>query len=349
MGLKKRIQVVSRELNEFVEAKKKASYYKNLYDVSGEHRMYFLGSADYSNIGDLAISEAIKDFHKRYFSEYVLVDVPLNCFFESFFALKQVIHKNDVIILQGGGNLGNLYSLTEKNRRMVISAFKDNRIILFPQTCLFTNDEKGKKEFKKTYTIYSRNPNLILLSREERTQKIFDKYFANRSHMYPDIVFNYNVAHMDNVYREGILTCFRADKETDLDTKEKKRIIELAKSMGIVREIDNITEEKDIFLNRRRIVDNQLKKISQCSLLITDRLHGMIFAAITGTPCIVFGNSNHKIRSIYNLLRELPYITFCTCEDNIKDKIQEMLELKEHSFNGYFNSDFANMAKFIAE
>ena len=34
--------------------------------------------------------------------------------------------------------------------------------------------------------------------------------------------------------------------------------------------------------------------------MITDRLHGMIFSIITGTPNIVFGNNYHKVESAYN-------------------------------------------------
>ena len=32
---------------------------------------------------------------------------------------------------------------------------------------------------------------------------------------------------------------------------------------------------------------------------MTDRLHGMIFSVITGTPCIVFDNFNSKIKNAY--------------------------------------------------
>ena len=43
--------------------------------------------------------------------------------------------------------------------------------------------------------------------------------------------------------------------------------------------------------------------------MITDRLHGMIFAAITGTPCVVLQNNNHKIKATYeSWLRPLKHI-----------------------------------------
>lgn len=31
--------------------------------------------------------------------------------------------------------------------------------------------------------------------------------------------------------------------------------------------------------------------------MVTDRLHGMLFAILTERPCLVFANNNHKIES----------------------------------------------------
>ena len=42
----------------------------------------------------------------------------------------------------------------------------------------------------------------------------------------------------------------------------------------------------------------------------TDRLHGMIFAFITGTPAIVFSNNNHKIEGAYEWIKDCGYIYF---------------------------------------
>lgn len=42
-----------------------------------------------------------------------------------------------------------------------------------------------------------------------------------------------------------------------------------------------------------------MKRIEACSVLVTDRLHGMIFAYITGTPCIVMDNKTNKVFGVY--------------------------------------------------
>ena len=42
------------------------------------------------------------------------------------------------------------------------------------------------------------------------------------------------------------------------------------------------------------------KNFSSSKIVITDRLHGLIFSKITSTPCIAIDNSNNKIRETYN-------------------------------------------------
>ncbi len=60
-------------------------------------------------------------------------------------------------------------------------------------------------------------------------------------------------------------------------------------------------DETDTVINKnvsKRTRDEELRKkwdqFSKSGLVITDRLHGMIFAAITGTPCIAIDNKSKK-------------------------------------------------------
>ena len=44
--------------------------------------------------------------------------------------------------------------------------------------------------------------------------------------------------------------------------------------------------------------------------LITDRIHGMLFAAVTGTPCIALDNVSKKVSGAYEWIQYLDYIQF---------------------------------------
>ena len=54
-----------------------------------------------------------------------------------------------------------------------------------------------------------------------------------------------------------------------------------------------------------KLIWNDFKK---AELVITDRLHGMIFCYITGTPALVFLNNNHKVKSSYFWINNAPHI-----------------------------------------
>ncbi len=51
-------------------------------------------------------------------------------------------------------------------------------------------------------------------------------------------------------------------------------------------------------------------EFSSVQLVVTDRLHGMVFSAITGTPCIALDNISHKVYGAYQWLSYLPYLRF---------------------------------------
>ena len=59
----------------------------------------------------------------------------------------------------------------------------------------------------------------------------------------------------------------------------------------------------------------------------------MIFCAITGTPCVVFDNSNKKISGVYNQwLKDIDYIKLFTNEQK-NEAITEAKKLFDTEFN----------------
>jgi len=63
-------------------------------------------------------------------------------------------------------------------------------------------------------------------------------------------------------------------------------------------------------------LEKKYEEFRNAALVVTDRLHGMIFCAITGTPCIVINSKSPKIKGCFEWLKHLEYIKFC---DNIND------------------------------
>ena len=73
---------------------------------------------------------------------------------------------------------------------------------------------------------------------------------------------------------------------------------------------------------RKKEVKNKLEQFKKAKLIITDRLHGMIFATITATPCIAFGNSNGKVKNVYGWLKHNEYIKYVYIITNRKSELE---------------------------
>lgn len=78
----------------------------------------------------------------------------------------------------------------------------------------------------------------------------------------------------------------------------------------------NIYREK-----REEKVQAKLEEFSNAKLVITDRLHGMVFSALAGTPCIAIDNVSKKVSGVYNWISYLDYIKVVESEDLINEDL----------------------------
>ncbi len=72
-------------------------------------------------------------------------------FFHEIRALKGLLTGKDLLILTGGGNLGNQYPDDERIRRKTIETFPENKIVLFPRDFLtyrMRREKRGKNHSK---------------------------------------------------------------------------------------------------------------------------------------------------------------------------------------------------------
>lgn len=293
--------------------------------LAGTQRMsgtnfWFLLEQGHNNIGDIAIGVAERNFFEAHFPQ-----VPMHFIYEQVFfryqkEISSQIRPGDVIILRGGGSIGNTV-MHEKHREDIIRKFKKNLIVSMPQTMCFPNTEKGEREKKRAAKIYTSNSNLLLIAREEQSYVEMQKTFQHtHTLLTPDIVMTLDFK-KPVLKRKGILLCFRTDWERSLPAGDAERIEASCRSISdSISYTDMYAEETFVpFEKRSEVLLAKITQFKQASLVITDRLHGMVFSAITGTPCIALPNYNHKVEQTYKWLQDLPYIKFCqTTADAIK-------------------------------
>ncbi|MGD6776286.1 polysaccharide pyruvyl transferase family protein [Sutcliffiella horikoshii] len=286
-------------------------------------------AADYGNLGDVAITYAQTKFLKENFPEYEVIDFPISRTFTDMKALKKICTPNDIITIVGGGNTGDMYDDIEYCRQFIIKQFPENKIISFPQTVDFSETPYGKKAFEKAIKVYKENNELILIAREKKSYEIYKQKFSDKVLFVPDIVLSLDLTE-PKLSREGITFCLRKDGEKKLSQDDEIQLINSVKKYGEVKFNDTHISKNNMNIEER---EEELQKIwdtfKRSKLVITDRLHGMIFCAITGTPCIALDNSNMKISGVYNAwLKELSYINMLSEFDlkRLKKEISVLLE-----------------------
>lgn len=274
-------------------------------------------AADYGNLGDVAITYAQTKFLKMQFPSYEIIEFPISKTFTSVKSLKKICTPQDIITIVGGGNTGDMYDDIEYCRQFIIQQFPQNRIISFPQTVDFSDTESGRKALQRAIKVYSKHENLILIAREKASFERYQKYFKmNKSMLLPDIVLNLNEA-LFKYKKQGITLCLRSDDEKKMSKSQEGLLIKSLKQKYEIKYYDTHINRDNLSIKER---ETELNKIwtafKQSKVVITDRLHGMIFCAITKTPCVVIDNSNCKISGVYNAwLKDVEYIKMMSIYD----------------------------------
>lgn len=302
------------------------------FDGQKDKRIYFLMTPNYGNIGDQAIACASMQFLEDNYKEYQIIEIPINLTCRYLYTVKSYINHNDIVFLQGGGNMGNLYRDIDNIRNFVLKILKQNRIISFPITACFSDDIRGKYALWRNKRIYKKCKNLTLIAREEISYEFLVNKFSHCKIMLcPDMVFYLSLCKSEDIPRNNILICLRQDFESNLGERRNQICKEIFSHFTEAYLFDT-TVDRNITNERRLMeVESLLRELTLAKVIVTDRMHGMILAAITGTPCIVFEDKNHKIRGSYEWVREFGYIKLVSNDIEFSDIEKELIKLIDES------------------
>lgn len=305
----------------------------------GKGEAIIIDEPEHGNLGDQAIAFAENQFLVNYVSVQDVEHLIESKAISEIKSMKKNIRKEELVFFHGGGNFGTLYLKYERIRRVAVSKLSVNKMILFPQSISFEDSKFGQKQLKKSKKIYSQNKNFILTAREPKSYELMKKCFPdNKVILTPDIVLSLNLTEQyRGNNRNGVMTMLREDIEQKLDKTQFEKIIkELTDKYEVTISDTHIGKEKDsgiTYENRQHYLEIKWDEIAQHEVVLTDRLHGMIFSYITGTPCVVLANNNHKIEETYkHWLNEVDYIRFIEnpTVENILDAINDLKQIEPH-------------------
>ncbi|MDT2895508.1 polysaccharide pyruvyl transferase family protein [Lactococcus lactis] len=281
----------------YKQHKAKVYFSKFSASLKDQKKIFILGVPEFINVGDCAIAYAEMEFLKKFFPEEILIEIPSQFVPYIQFLFKKILNEEDLVMEQGGGNIGNIY---KGDHISIIDKIDSQQIIYFPQTSTFSKDNEGdgaRNIFSKKFSIMGKK--LTITARENSTFDDFKQLFpTNNIILTPDIVLSLNKR--KQIKRQDILVCLRNDIEQTIpDNLKQDIIINLQKKYKNINISDTVVNYNITIKKREESLEKKWDEFRKARVVITDRLHGLIFSVITGTPCIALDNFNGKVSSTY--------------------------------------------------
>lgn len=293
-----------------------------------------LDTPNHRNIGDSLIwageLEFFKDLNYKCIDQYNR---------DTF--LDSAIKADDVIILHGGGNFGDIYKSSQRFKKHIVENFPNNRIIIMPQTIHYLDNQNLVDDFN----IFNKHGDLHLFVRDIPSYDILKKNFnSNNFSLVPDMAFYLNFD--DRIIKNSLKKSLYFNR-TDSEANNKLFNFEgdnmdiadwptYSSNSQIIHRIQNYFESLDgkvtnqikhyPFLNKfiinnaygfkssknmEKYIDIGIKFINNYDTIYTTRLHGLILSILLDKNVIILDNKYNKCKNYYDAwLKDISNIKF---------------------------------------
>lgn len=329
----------------------KWSDYEKLFTPNRKPAFILFNSPDYTNLGDHAIALAERNMFKRIFPDIEFIEISCEQYIKENLLIQNVIQEQDILLISGGGYLGSLWLWLEDITRNIISQYPENKIIVLPQTLFFEQSHIGDTERLAFADTFNGHKDLTVMLRDKASYQLSSQLLGPsvKKMLFPDMVLSLEYEGNDN--RSGSLVCIREDKEAT--GVQKEIIMDFLKKNGVEAEEFTTIACENVFLdNRKEYLEKLIKKIGCAKVVVTDRLHAMLFCVITNTPCIAFDNMSGKLSEAYQWIKDKQYILFCESEERFEEYLKSLLDLEkanESAMSDYTQGKFLEMEKYFKE
>jgi exopolysaccharide biosynthesis predicted pyruvyltransferase EpsI len=303
---------------------------------------------NYYNPGDQLIWEGEEQILKK-------IGVKVRYRASLHFFNKDMVKQGDCILLQGGGNFGDLYYKHQQFREYIVTNFPNHKIIILPSTIYFSSAAK----LRQSFSVFAKHKQLVICARDERSYKLLVENIPQvKAYLLPDTAYGIeNIGQTPPKFpSKKILYLSRTDKELKNDSK--------GLAIGTSENVDKsdwpyfipallalhvVILKLNIFLlsiwklvathwnskydvhgiipihSRPQQIKDAVRLISNYGLIVTSRLHGHILSTILDIPSIVIDNSYGKNKNYYDTWNKgiaftVPHICSTQSIDQIMQK-----------------------------
>ena len=311
-----------------------------------------IGTPAHHNLGDHLIAKNEIVFLKKYCGYSDVIEIPTRVFLQRVDQIEKKLDVSTPIFITGGGWMGDLWPEDEEIIELIVERFKKHTIVIFPQTIYYNAPDVHNDSIIRTKDIFSKTKSIILITRDKLSFETSEVFFSSNNvkcYLGPDMGLM-NPCVREEKKKPVIYFCFREDREK-ARSLEADSIREFIKDKGyIVQNISTMSKFRTTIWQRGYKIKSLIRKMAKASLVITDRLHGMIFAVISGTKCIAIDNKTHKVEGVYkSWLSNNERVKVTINDESIFELIDEEL-VSEDNICGWYdeiNNQFLKMAEFI--
>lgn len=238
------------------------------------------------------------------------------------------------LLITGGGNLGDRYPTHQEFRETVIRTFPDRPVVQLPQSIEFRDAARLKAARK----IFDSHPDLTLLMRDRRSLETARAAFPDtRVEFCPDAAYGVGRLERSREAEVDVLLLLRRDTERVGRTFEFPDGVSHATTdwsfpPGLGRVLWKLLRQPENRLQGRPTREQAYHLLRLCSegmvrgnvhfarrtlargrVVITDRLHAMVLASLSGIPVVALDNNYGKISAVHReyggALRDTHFVT----------------------------------------
>jgi len=252
------------------------------------------------------------------------------------------------LVLNGGGNFGDLYAGQQQLRELVLETCRDRRIVQLPQSIAF----RDPANLEKMRRLCAEHPDFTLCVRERRSYEIAQRAFDVRTVLLPDMAFALPRPQRPARMQRDLLWLARTDAErvprdppppdfaTDWNIGEPAAGLtaRAQRILAINRRIDQRrhgggpaagTRRRAFAWTFEHLADAWVRRgmdlIGSSRVVVTDRLHAHVFALLLDVPHVLLDNSYGKVRSTFDTWTgSSPLVRWADSNDEAWDAVSSL-------------------------
>lgn len=273
-----------------------------------------IGTPEYCNLGDHLIAYAAVAFIQKLLPGHAVVEITRELYEAAPAQINQLLSRETVeaVFITGGGFLGSLWEQMDDDVLSILSASAGKKVFILPQTIFYEAD--SQERFAKDRAAFAAVKDLHVFVRDRNSyiQSVTNGLIEKESiSLRPDMALYLYPYLLEEQARNGVALCIRQDKENTLSGEQERLLQSFARQVGKndIEYIETVDKYRSFIPQKRgREILRFSRKVAGKSLVITNRLHCMVFCFITHTPCIAIDNISRKISGVHAWISDCEYI-----------------------------------------